>query len=1656
MFKLSNISCKNIMQEKTKGITLIGLTVTIVVILILAGISIGVVFSDDGIIEKAKEAASATNSAVKKEQEELNNLTAYLNQALSGIGGNTNTNTNSGTNSTTNTDTNTETNTVDPPPPVEEITGTVSKAGEIVWKNGTAKIELEASESGYTIQYKVNNGTWLPYDGNNVSGLNNTDTIYVRLTDGTKTGPETIIKIEDNTPPIIREVSSSSETNRITLQVESEDKETGMEESPTYKYYIKKTIEGEESYKQIGGQTGRILVYEGLEQNTSYTIKVEVEDKAGNKGTLEKEIRTEKIADADTGLATGTIVAGEVTWNNGEASIELETTSSLEVQYQIVEEGSIIGENWETYTGPITGLKDGDTVYARLWDGTNGGNTGSITILDIEEPEEAEIILSSTSINQGETLTAKVTQKDNKSGVNIAESKWKLSTSADEIGTNANSYTETFSENPEEITLNTNTAGTYYLHVLTIDNAGNKKETISEAIDFRIIIAEITLDKTNVELEVEEEVNLTAQVKPSDATNKELTWTSSNQGIIEIIGSSTNITIKGLAEGTTTITAKTKDGSEKEASCEITVNKKGINTVEEAIESGSYFEETREIKDDNDNPVTIPGGFKVVDEGNTVEEGVVVEDEIGNQFVWVPVGEISKSDGTNTLVTFGRYYFSQDGTMTLVQAANEYEKETGFVQDGIVYGELTTSRESNLSVMNGTNTTAMNLKQFIESVSNNKGYYIARYEASYGSGNSTDNWIPLSQPSTSTSYTMSYTKGELWHSTNEDEAAKISRNMYKGNSYVISDLANSYAWDTALKFISECSTVENYLKYKYDKTITLQNTGATNDVVCNIYDMASNLGEWTTEYAEYYEASGGQNSGGSGVSFNPIKQEYKVQSLIMKENSYKKEKLSEYVIMTWNGHQHSGGAGYNPSEGYAVSRGGYYQNYTSYAGQRNSQIASVDWNYYGFRPILYIGDNSGTEAPDPDPEPETENTFDVTLTETSTTQNTLTVSVKNTNGIKSIEVVELEETRNYSNRTSITENFTILENGTYTVKITYSDGTTEEKSVKATNIVVPDPVAAIGSTKYNTLTEAIAAVPTTGTQTTIVLLKDITQSVPVTIPSSKNVAIDFANSYTVTLTTGYINNLGTLKLTNGTLISEHTEKVCIANSKTVEVENMILEGPSTNAIRNNGSGTVTIRSSELTTQINPAIVNFDTASVEITNSKVTTTKANAINNVGTGSVTIREGAIITAGEKGKVGNYATIHNEAGTIEIRGGEVYGLDTNVIYNEEGEIVITGGTISLKNTLTSASSKVVIQNNGSKNISISGANTKIIAENGYAVYNNGSGQITINAGTIQGSPFAGYPTVVNDGSGGILVNGASITSSLSNVIYNNSNGTIEIAEGNITGTASNKPTIWNNTVNGQITIVGGTITSTDQTPAVYNLGSLNINSGNIISEKSNGVYNAGTGTVAMSGGTIQVATSTGLYNASTGNVTIQGGTIKMLGSYIGIQNQSTGTVRIENMAIDTENGQPIVNNAGGRIEIISGSFKAGGETTPAVINSGEGHIQVEGGEIEAVSAGIYNMGEGSITILAGTVTSTAANAIGNASTGEITLGKDDGIVSTTSPEIVSTNGYYTISTSTLNFYDGILKGGGIKEEATVNTPSGKTAVRNTTEDLYYTILQ
>ena len=111
-------------------------------------------------------------------------------------------------------------------------------------------------------------------------------------------------------------------------------------------------------------------------------------------------------------------------------------------------------------------------------------------------------------------------------------------------------------------------------NAITVKGSGRideKSGKVEVTEDVKIGVTSVTLDKTDLTLDVNGTAKLNATVKPDDATTKTVTWKSDNEGVA-IVDNNGNVTAK--AAGTATITA-TVDG--KSASCKVTVN--GQTTV---------------------------------------------------------------------------------------------------------------------------------------------------------------------------------------------------------------------------------------------------------------------------------------------------------------------------------------------------------------------------------------------------------------------------------------------------------------------------------------------------------------------------------------------------------------------------------------------------------------------------------------------------------------------------------------------------------------------------------------------------------------------------------------------------------------------------------------------------------------------------------------------------------------------------------------------------------------------------------------------------------------------------------------------------------------------------------------------------------------------
>ncbi|MDD2376306.1 MAG: hypothetical protein PHD15_02425 [Clostridia bacterium] len=248
----------------------------------------------------------------------------------------------------------------------------------------------------------------------------------------------------------------------------------------------------------------------------------------------------------------------------------------------------------------------------------------------------------------------------------------------------------------------------------------------------------------------------------------------------------------------------------------------------------------------HNNPI-IPKGFMAINTTTTWptdwNNGLVIEDASGNQFVWVPV------DGTN--VPYAKWC-----TTNISYAST--------TDDSILLGTVDENTQ----------------------VTSYGGFYIARYESmfDYNSGSIR---VASKKSTNKTSFTdwssirnATY-NGYLWNYINYTDSKLYAENMAASYSYdvlkVKSGLVTGTEWDTVMKWIQNASisvtdsrTWGNHSNSTSPADISgyfdLQISGFSEYwKVKNIYDLAGNTWEWTNEiYSSYRVNRGGSyNSSGS-------------------------------------------------------------------------------------------------------------------------------------------------------------------------------------------------------------------------------------------------------------------------------------------------------------------------------------------------------------------------------------------------------------------------------------------------------------------------------------------------------------------------------------------------------------------------------------------------------------------------------------------------------------------------------------------------------------------------------------------------------------------------------------------------------------------------
>ncbi len=165
---------------------------------------------------------------------------------------------------------------------------------------------------------------------------------------------------------------------------------------------------------------------------------------------------------------------------------------------------------------------------------------------------------TSQTVTKGGTATFTVVT----SGTEPLSYQWQQSTDSGQSWTDIDGATDA-----TYTTEATTTSMNGYQYRCVVSNSAGSVTSNAATLTVTPPVTGVTLDPTELSLFTGESQTLTATVVPDNATNKAVTWDSSNTEVATV---NTNGTVKAVAPGTANITVKTVDGSHT-ATCAVTV-----------------------------------------------------------------------------------------------------------------------------------------------------------------------------------------------------------------------------------------------------------------------------------------------------------------------------------------------------------------------------------------------------------------------------------------------------------------------------------------------------------------------------------------------------------------------------------------------------------------------------------------------------------------------------------------------------------------------------------------------------------------------------------------------------------------------------------------------------------------------------------------------------------------------------------------------------------------------------------------------------------------------------------------------------------------------------------------------------------------------------
>ena len=262
--------------------------------------------------------------------------------------------------------------------------------------------------------------------------------------------------------------------------------------------------------------------------------------------------------------------------NISPSSITIEVGESKEIKASVVPENATYKNIlWESADPSIATINNGLITGVKVGNTSISVSTEKMKITRIIPVKVTEPYIKVERIDVKEPI------------INIYEGdRYKLEyTIVPDNATNKNISVRTSDKNIAALTENHEIYGNSVGNAIITLSSDNIEATIDVTVQKKIIdVNKITLDKSKLTLEIGKSNTLKATISPSNATNKTITWTSSDNSVATV----DNGKVTAIKAGTTTITATSNNG--KVATCTVTVKEayeksivndrlKGYNTV---------------------------------------------------------------------------------------------------------------------------------------------------------------------------------------------------------------------------------------------------------------------------------------------------------------------------------------------------------------------------------------------------------------------------------------------------------------------------------------------------------------------------------------------------------------------------------------------------------------------------------------------------------------------------------------------------------------------------------------------------------------------------------------------------------------------------------------------------------------------------------------------------------------------------------------------------------------------------------------------------------------------------------------------------------------------------------------------------------------------